>query len=680
VLNPNDKNSSQFQTSQGTIFIGASNNTRFGDVSYNLIFSTGGSDNNGLAIGTLSNTEPLIFGVDNTEVIRIIDNGEQRVGIKTSNPSATLEVNGNAIINGNLSMSDQFINDVSGIYFSDGTYIGHGSSFDITTSETLDISAAGGISVTGNLTIYNATTVNKTLDVVGNTTLENLIINGSINNLIEISGNTIQPIISEYVNLGYDESGSSNDKRFNLGFFNKINTRTAVIVGNLSMSEQYINDVSGIYFSDGTYIGHGSSFDITTSETLDISAAGGINLNTDVTINSNITINSNLTANTINTQRLLFPSGNYIDYDDGVGQLYVNGNTTLAHQVQLLSTLDVSGATTIRSNLSMNDNFINDVSGIYFSDATYISHGSSFDITTSETLDITAAGGVTITGNLTIDAATTIDNTLDVSGATTIRSNLSMSDQFINDVSGIYFSDGTYIGHGSSFDITTSETLDISAAGGISVTGNLTIYNATTIDASTIIKANLSMDNNFINDVSGIYFTHGNLLFSDFSSINQSVQLPSSQGQPISLERKTLFYDSNFNTNTAGAPVDISFVVPAFNQLGLTISGSGNTIISPSLDISGQYVEIYANFLVNSANSNSKTIALDISGVSQGSTFIETIDVRTITKQGSYYITFGPHIFAPEQWVDTSEFVITANTTSTFIIEQYKLMLKSYFM
>jgi len=255
---------------------------------------------------------------------------------------------------------------------------------------------------------------------------------------------------------------------------------------------------------------------------------------------ANITINSNLTANTIHTQRLLFPGGNYIDYEEGIGELYVNGNTTLAHRVQIFSTLDVSGATTIRSNLSM--------------------------------------------------------------------------------------------------------------------------------------------DNNFINDVSGIIFTQGNLLFSDFSSSIQQVQLPSSQGQPISLERKTLFYDSNFNVNTGGSPIDISFVDATFNQLGLTISGSGNTIISPSPDISGQYVEIYANFLVNSANGNSKTIALDISDVSPGSLFNETIDVRTISKQGSYYITFGPHIFSPEQWADTSEFVITANTTSTFTIQQYKLMFKSYFM
>ncbi len=147
-----------------------------------------------------------------------------------------------------------------------------------------------------------------------------------------------------------------------------------------------------------------------------------------------------------------------------------------------------------------------------------------------------------------------------------------------------------------------------------------------------------------------------------------------------SIDIKTLFYDHCFNVNTGGNPIDISFVDATFNQLRLTIFGSGNTIISPSLDISGQYVEIYANFLINSTSGTPKTIALDISGVSSGSSFNETIDVRTISKQGSYYITFGPHIFTPEQWADTSEFVITANTSDPFDIKKYKLMFKSYFM
>lgn len=220
-----------------------------------------------------------------------------------------------------------------------------------------------------------------------------------------------------------------------------------------------------------------------------------------------------------------------------------------------------------------------------------------------------------------------------------------------------------------------SETDTLDSTNTIFITnGNVSINN------NLVVTGNLSMNDNFINDVSGIYFTHGNLLFSDFSSSTQQVQLPSSQGQPISLERKTLFYDPNFNIDTGGSPIDISFVVPNFNQLGLTISGSGNTIISPSPDISGQYVEIYANFLVNSTNGAPKTIALDISGVSSGSSFNETIDVRSISKQGSYYITFGPHIFTPKQWANTSDFVITANSTDTFTIKQYKMMFKSYFI
>lgn len=387
VLNPNDKKSSQFQTSQGTIFIGASNNTRFGDVSYNLIFSTGGSDNNGLAIGTLSDTEPLILGVDNTEVIRITDNGEQRVGIKTSNPSATLEVSGNVIINGNLSMSDQFINDVSGIFFSDGTYIGLGSSFDITTSERLDISAAAGVTVNGNLTVNDATTVNKTFHVIGNTTLENLFVNGSINNLIEISGNTIQPIISESVNLGYDESGSSNDKRFNLGFFNKIKSRTAVIVGNLTMDDSSITNVDNITSVNNLTIQGSDGVTIRGNLTVDDATT----FQSDTTINSNLTINNTLIFGP--TERISSSGSSTVI---NTGDLTINGPTTIDN------TLTIHDATTLNGNLN-------------FKSADHISSsGSSIAINTIR---------------LTLDAATTIN------------SNLSMNNNYINDISYIQFSD-----------------------------------------------------------------------------------------------------------------------------------------------------------------------------------------------------------------------------------------------
>ena len=210
-----------------------------------------------------------------------------------------------------------------------------------------------------------------------------------------------------------------------------------------------------------------------------------------------------------------------------------------------------------------------------------------------------------------------------------------------------------------------------------------TLNNTNTItinNANVIVSDNLSMNNNFINDVSGIFFTKGNLLFSDFSSVNQNIQLPSSQGQPISLERKTLFYQPSYNTlilsdsNTIIDFTDTSI----FNQLKLTVSGN---LIQPSPDISGQYVEIYANFDVSSNTGSAKTFSLDISSVS-GASFFETIDVRSITKSGNFYLTFGPHIFIPSQWENTTgfNFIIHNTGSSSFYVNKYKFMIKSYFM
>jgi len=54
-------------------------------------------------------------------------------------------ISGNVEISGNLDMSCNLINDVSGIFFCDGTYIGSGSSFDISTNEVLHIKTSQNI-------------------------------------------------------------------------------------------------------------------------------------------------------------------------------------------------------------------------------------------------------------------------------------------------------------------------------------------------------------------------------------------------------------------------------------------------------------------------------------------------------------------------------------------------------
>ena len=48
-------------------------------------------------------------------------------------------MSGNLLVGGDISMNCGTISDVSGIYFCDGTYIGHGESFDISTNETFKI-------------------------------------------------------------------------------------------------------------------------------------------------------------------------------------------------------------------------------------------------------------------------------------------------------------------------------------------------------------------------------------------------------------------------------------------------------------------------------------------------------------------------------------------------------------
>ena len=385
-----------------------------------------------------------------------------------------------------------------------------------------------------------------------------------------------------------------------------------------------------------------------------------------------------------------------------------NGNVTINNDVNIIGNLDICG------NISLNKNSITDVDAIYFSE-----NGSSNQIFIDYAFDqfiMKSQGSIRfksedINTSVISDIKITIDNNNELrfnNDNTYITANT--SDDKLRLYGNSIFMEAGVNGDFNFFGNSTNVDLNFltqSIGDGYTInykgidkkirlnnndfvidTSNNYIGIQTDspsatleVNGNAIINGNLSMSHNFINDVSGIYFTQGNMLFSDFSSVNQNVQLPSSQGQPISLERKTLFYDPSFNITPGGIPVDISFVVPSFNQLGLTISGTGNTIIRPSLDISGQYVELYTNFLINATTSASKTIALDISGVTSGSSFFETIDVRTISKQGSYYITFGPHIFAPEQWTDTSEFVITLNSSAnSFTIQQYKLMFKSYFM
>jgi hypothetical protein len=187
-----------------------------------------------------------------------------------------------------------------------------------------------------------------------------------------------------------------------------------IIRNSLYMNRTDISDVSGIYFSSGSYIKEGSSFDISS--------------------NRSIRFNNNQ----------LF--------------LQTNGNIGIGTNTPIYS-LDVSGRTIIRNSLYMNRTDISDVSGIYFSSGSYIKEGSSFDISSNRSIRFNNNQlFLQNNGNIGIGTNTPIYR-LDVSGRTIIRDSLYMNATDISDVSGIYFRDGTYIGHGNSFDIRSPEVI-----------------------------------------------------------------------------------------------------------------------------------------------------------------------------------------------------------------------------
>jgi hypothetical protein len=242
-----------------------------------------------------------------------------------------LEVSGNVVIrNGDLDMCCNLINDVSGINFCDGTYIGNNISvptrFDISFNKTTrvygsDIDFFNVKSITTSQGLENGFSFNvkdvndggnpdnfyltidnngegafycKTFEIGdGEGSYDGPLINGNTYgiNFYDISGN--------YIFQKLKQTTAINSK---LMVYNTITENIGCLSGNLildtnlDMCCNLINDVSGINFCDGTYIGHGSSFDISTNEVLHISTSQNIIIDGDVSFNNNIEISGNIVA------------------------------------------------------------------------------------------------------------------------------------------------------------------------------------------------------------------------------------------------------------------------------------------------------------------------------------------------------------------------------------------------
>jgi hypothetical protein len=631
-----------------------------------------------------TNYTSTIIRIDNS-----LNNHETRIEEKYDKSGGL--INGNVEIAGNLDLSCNLINDVSGIYFCDGTYIGHGSSFDISTNEILKINDKMMVIDNSGFIGINLSNPSNRLDISDgdlNITNGRFKINNNDRAISYLKTETGFIYLGSSNNERFGEpsfnlifsSGSPNDNGLAIGTFNanedlilgvdnkqiiRIDASNDVInmFRDVDMSNNDIYEVNNIRFSNnnGVRIGLNAG---QTDQSLN-SIAIGTNAGNDNQDQTAIAIGSSAGIQNQNVGGIAIgrDSGRTDQGSDSISIGVLAGQTS-----QGINSVSI-GRNAGRSSQSVNAVAIGRDSGRNNQGTSAVSIGSFAGVNNqpNNSIIINATGSIYDVSNTNAFYVNPVRGEVNLVGKKimyydvssgeityTQDGSIDLSCGIMNDVSGIYFCDGTYIGHGSSFDISTNEEFKL-------------IQNGT---------------ENFKVDLSGNFtFNQNNTLsFQDISSVSQNVQLPTIHQQPVSLQRISIFRnDNSFNIPSDTSKL-INFNETIVNQLNLGITGVSNELISPSPDISGQMVEIYLNVLVD-PDSNNSYLQFDISSV-MGTSFLEEISSRELRNRNrNYYITLGPHIFIPDEWSGSQQFVfkLTADGGDILVLEE-KIVFKSYFV
>ncbi|ULY68603.1 hypothetical protein [Chlorella virus XW01] len=419
---------------------------------------------------------------------------------------------------------------------------------------------------------------------------------------------------------------------------------------------------------------------------------------------SSYTNSSSLNGGKINANNTLFIGTN----------TDICGNIIIHNITNLKSSLNVDGDSSFNSNVFLNNNIISDVSNIIFTN-----NSNYFD--KIFILDTSINNVETIINNLDI-STNNIESRVDLLDISTniVESRVDLLDISMNNIESrvdlldistnivesrldlLDISTNIVESRVDLLDISTNniesrvDLLDISMNNIESRVDLLDISMNNTVNRLDVIDIdNLLIDEKLDDlyfdkyDISGglingnveingnlTFINNGNnvMSFSDFSSNTQNVQLPSIHNNPVSLTRISIF-ENDISYNLPLGYNVISFGNIIKNQLNLSISGN---VISPSIELSGTYVEIYANIKINAPNNT--RFSLDISGIDCN--FYEILGDRDIIKVGTYYVTLGPHMFQPYEWINCQNFNFILNNygNNAITIIKSNIIFKSYYL
>jgi filamentous hemagglutinin family protein len=462
----------------------------------------------------------------------------------------------------------------------------------LTLSGNLDVTAGGLISDSGNLAITGTTTLDA----------------GAGNDITLNNGNDFGGAVS-----------ITSGQNVTLVDINALTLGVSTVSGNLNASASgLISDSGNLTITGTTTLAAGAANDITLNNNNDFGGAVSITTGHNVTLNdinalilgaSTISGNLNVTTaglisdsgnlSVIGTTTLAAGSGNDITLDNaddfGGAVSITSGNNVTLNDINALTL----GASTVSGNLNATANgLISDGGAVTVNGTTTLAAGAGNDITLDNANNFVGAVSVTSGRNVTLNDV----NALTL-GASIVSGTLNVTASgLISDSGNLSVIGTTTLAAGAGNDITLNNANDFGGAVSITSGRNVTLVdvNAISLGASTVSGTLAVTASGNISETGALTVTGGSSTFTIDTALNADVLL-GSQANHFGSQSVTI------NTINGGTIRDVSFrnvdASAAFPTLpaglrNLTVRFDNAAAALPALTLSGN-LDVTANGLIS---------------------------------------------------------------------------------
>jgi len=561
---------------------------------------------------------------------------------------------------GNLDLSCNLIQDVSGIFFCDGTYIGSGSSFDISTNQVLHISSSQNVLIDASSSVI----INRKLGVGTATPAYNLVVSDNTNSLTKLGIQTTSGTIGNFAGIGFGTSGVATNLKSAIGH---LCTGASNGIGALIFANNSVTDASPATPSDEkmriTNDGNVGIGTTTPSSTLEVrkNALGyaGVFYNTSAT-GEGLAIRGGNTSSQNSLVVQNYDGNNPILIARSDGNVGI-GTSSPAFQLQVgISGAQMSLGGAPISNGTGRFKFLNSNSVKNWQISTNDTIAGAFEIIPSTvnggTSFTTPAMLITSTGNVGI-GTTTPETKLDVVGNSIQCSNQGRFKGWYSGSqgSGLATEIGILSGEGyiNTYDRTAGVYGNLNLIAGtanmkLTTSGNVGIGTTTPTEKLNISGGNLLMGGTFdgmlMNPGSGagsLAITRSGNFINNVQQISgtytDNVGGSSGGGAQVTLLKNEMSFSTYPNTGTLGAPVVLT------ERMRITSTGVGINTTTPNYKLqvegSGTANEIVGWF--NNQGAFSSSIAVTTASKTAYITNHQGLSTPNYTGQLSSALAFG---------------------------------------